>query len=127
MDEWSQFAVKRNIYGGLDFDDYHAREVELEELDRYIQQLSLVLNARRKMNEKAESQTGPQVTLAGENAEPYVAPPIPLWKSPSGMPFQAPVGAGTVAPEPDSDSGPEPVLPESDSDQPPVDNENTEE
>jgi len=80
LDSWSRFAVKRSIYGGLDFEDYHAREQQLQELDQYIQQLNIVLSSRRRIAEMEEEQATVFVTEVSTEEERYFAPPVQMWE-----------------------------------------------
>lgn len=79
LDQWSKFAIKRSIYGGLDFEDYHTREQQLQELDQYIQQLNAVLAARKRIAERDEGRVTAFVSEVSSNAEQYFAPPVPMW------------------------------------------------
>ncbi|MBT3231958.1 MAG: hypothetical protein HN356_04020 [Calditrichaeota bacterium] len=100
LDSWSRFAVKRSIYGGLDFEDYHAREQQLQDLDQYIQQLNAVLSSKRRIAEMEKEQSTVFVSEVSTDSDRYFAPEIPMWE-PKVVPEES-----VEEPEPLSDEVP---------------------
>ncbi len=88
LDMWSDFANSRNIYAGLNFEDYYGRNDDIESLDLIIQRLNQVRAYRNRETPEPIQLPDELMLASAKGGEPYHAPLLPLWDTHSFMKYR---------------------------------------